>query len=166
MYIGLNLRWTATNEILHQVIISEKTSQNAEERTPLLSKHTLTASTGIKRVTISKMLLIKKRGFNILLIWSIQVCWHNTKDDIDISKILEKYLLLPINLGRVRRSFVNNVESTILQWERLFISGKHLRESSVFSPASSPQGKSDQRSESLQKAQVLHLRLYKPELPC
>ena len=37
--------------------------------------------------------------------------------------ILEKQLLLPINLGRVIRPFTNHLESIILQRERLFTSG-------------------------------------------
>jgi len=39
--------------------------------------------------------------------------------------ILEKQLLLPINLGRVIRPFPNYLESIIRQRERLFTSGKH-----------------------------------------
>ena len=58
--------------------------------------------------------------------------------------ISEKRLLLPINLGRVIRSFPNYLESIILQRERLFTSGKHSGQLSIFPgvdvPASSPQG--------------------------
>jgi len=37
-------------------------------------------------------------------------------------------LLLPINLRRVIRLFPNNLEFIILRWERLFTTGKRLRQ--------------------------------------
>jgi len=58
--------------------------------------------------------------------------------------ILKKQLFLPINLGKVIRSFPNYSESITRQRERLFTSGKHSRQQSIFPgvdvPASSPQG--------------------------
>ena len=41
--------------------------------------------------------------------------------------ILEKQLLLPINLGRVLKLFPNYLESIILQRERLITKGKTLK---------------------------------------
>jgi len=49
----------------------------------------------------------------------------------DISNDLQKQLL-PINLGRVMRPFPNNSDSIFLQRERIFTSGKHLRQLSIF----------------------------------
>jgi len=52
-----NLKWRVTHDILHSVIIyCKKTSQNADA---VCEKSTLTASTGIKRVGSSQVLLIK-----------------------------------------------------------------------------------------------------------
>ena len=54
--------------------------------------------------------------------------------------ILGKLLLLPINLGRVVRPVQNNLESIMLQRERLFTSGKYSRQLPIYPvdvPASS-----------------------------
>lgn len=46
--------------------------------------------------------------------------------------ILEKHLCLPINLGRLKRLFLNTLRSINLQLERLFTHGKHLRQLPIF----------------------------------
>ncbi|MEQ2275883.1 hypothetical protein XENORESO_010326 [Xenotaenia resolanae] len=59
---------------------------------------------------------------------------------------LQKQLLLPFNLGGVRRSSPNHLKSIILQRGRLFLRGKHLRQLPIFPgvdvPADSAQGQS------------------------
>jgi len=80
------------------------------------------------------------------LIWSVEFSCVLTQcqGGKTSAVILAKQLLLPINLGRVIRPLPNYLESIILQKERLFISGKHSRQLSMFPevdvPASSPQG--------------------------
>ena len=65
--------------------------------------------------------------------------------------ILEKQLLLPINLGRVIRPFPNYLESIIPLRERLFESRKHWRRLTIFREVdvkeSSPQGQTVQCAE-------------------
>lgn len=69
------------------------------------------------------------------------------RNDISIEEIA-----YPISLGRFIRSFPHNLEFIILMSEKLFTSGKHLRQLLIFSvdaPAYSPQGQSVQNSKNL-----------------
>lgn len=64
--------------------------------------------------------------------------------------------------------FPNNLKSIILQWGRLFTSGRHSKQTAVLPgvdiPANSPQNQTVLRSERWQTTQELHRRLYRPQL--
>jgi len=97
----------------------------------------------------SSVLFLKRAGVNI----------HTMPRRKDI---LEKQLLLLINLGGIIRPFTNMLESIILQRERLF-SGKHSGQLPIFPGVEGP-SKFPPRSDRAMltngtKTQKLHLRL-------
>jgi len=88
-----------------------------------------------------------------LLVRSSRV-WTQCQEGKISALILDKELLLPIDLGRVIRSYPNHLESIVLQWKELFTRGKkkHSRQMTIFPgvefQASSPKGQTVQCSKS------------------
>lgn len=137
-----------------------------------VKKSTPTAFIPIKRLkrpgNTNKMQLIKGSNVSTSIKAGVLVCRSGTfKCALTSTLTSEQHLLLPINLGRVLRTFLNNLKSIILLHERLFTSGKHSGQLPVFlgvnALANSQQGSSMQCSD---KLQTTNLTLPKAQLAC
>lgn len=108
------------------------------------NQYTLTASVKKKKKqqpgAYDKMHLIvlkcghlQKSISDSLLVWSFQIYKHNPRKEREWKAMTLKEQLLPlIKLGRAMRPFPSYLKSIILQRERLFTSGKHSRQVSIF----------------------------------
>ena len=160
-----NLRWKTWEIIPHDIIYWTKTNLNC--RSSVYKKSTQTAFIGIKSINICHLLLIRciwlHNWSSVSVSTSIRaVCWSGAircvltqwQEGKTPAIILEKYLLLPIYLRRVIRQFPDNLESIILQRERLFTNGKHYKTVD------------NCKKKKKRKRLHLHLRLYGPQLAC
>lgn len=100
--------------------------------------------------------LYTSRSFGSFLGLSIQVYAKEERHQHSVEEIA-----YPISLGRFIRSLPHNLEFIILMSEKLFTSGKHLRQLLIFSadaPSYSPQGQSVQNPKNLRAtSQTLQL---------